>query len=381
MKEKRRVCITTFYGTENYGSNLQAIGLSKTIEKLGFDVSFCNRFKVMPFTLSHPIMLYARLINKLNKKKYNAFFNPTPYKKTDRRLKRLQTFKDQNFKTEIIDSPLIWKQHIEKKTIFAAGSDIIWNPARGYPTVPFLDFAYYADLPRFSYGSSIGALELPRKYYRAYRRYLGSMIEVGVREQSVADMLEGIIHRNVTKVIDPSLLLSRDEWDDYALKAKVSVPIIEKGFVLCYFVMNDPRYWQYVERIKANTGKQIIVLPMHELDEHQPYDIVLDGTPYEFIWLIKNAEFICTDSFHTCAISLIYQKEFYLLRRTRKAENAKYDDFLNHYHLETRSVSDERHFERQPKINYEMAQAQLELDRQNSLEFLETVLQRCENYW
>lgn len=372
------VNLVTYHSSNNFGSNLQAIALSRILTRMNCKVFFLKRLSVKHFMIKHPTLLYARLVNKLKKKKTKAFFSPVPYIPSEIRKKRLEAFHKAYFNPISYSNDDEWKKAIEGKTFFVAGSDILWNPANGYPGKWFLDYAYYAKLPRFSYGSSIGDLELPRKYYRAYKRYLGSMVEVGVREQSVADMLEPIIHREVTKVADPSLLLTSNEWDEFANKAEVSVPVSKDGFILCYFVMNDSRYWEYVKKVREITDKQIIVLPMHHLDEKQPYDVVLDGTPYEFIWLIKNADFICTDSFHACAVSMLYQKDFYLLRRTRKAEDAKYDDFLNRYHLTDRTVSNESEFIQKPQTDYSFAQIQLEKDREFSFDFLRKAIAECE---
>ena len=377
MTDRRVVCISTFFGSENYGSNLQAIGLKRTLENMGYDVYMLGKVSVFSYLLQHPTLIYARLINKANSKVRNDFFVPVPYQKSKIRMNRLEQFNNDHYSVKDITNSKEWKAVIDNKTIFVSGADIIWNPTNGYPTKYFLDYAYFAKLPRFSFGSSIGANELPKQYFGAYKRYLGSMVEVGVREQSVANTLEQIIGRKVTKVVDPSLLLTSKDWDEFASKAEISVPVSKEGYVLCYFVMNDQRYWDYIKKVKEATGKQIIVLPMHELDEKQPYDIVLDGTLYEFLWLIKNAEFICTDSFHACVVSLIYQKEFYLLRRTRKAEDAKYDDFLSRYHLLSRSVLDESQFERNCIIDYSYSTITLQQDRDASLAFLKSTLEKC----
>lgn len=378
VNKNRDICIVTWYGTQNYGSSLQSYGLSTVLKNMGYNVSFLGYFKVYPFLFRHPNMLYARLINKLNRKKTNGFFNPVPYEISEKRKQRLEIFKKTAYKTCIFTSSAQWKKAIKDKMIFVSGSDILWNPALGYPAARFLDFAYYAKLSRFSYASSVGALELPRKYYKAYKRYLGSMKAVGVREESVKKMLEPIIKREVTQVVDPTLLLTKDDWSAFSEKAEVSVPISDNGYILCYFVMNDKRYWEYVKLIAKICNKQIIVLPMHKMDEEQPYDVVLDGTPPEFVWLIKNADFICTDSFHACVISSVFHKEFYLLRRTRKAENAKYDDFLNRYGLSERSIIDESKFELLQQTDYSIFDKRIQEDRKHAMAFLRSALNKCE---
>ena len=374
---KREICIVTWFGTENYGSNLQAIGLSRTLKELGYEPYFMEKFKVKSFLLRHPNLLYARVINRINLNKRKAFFSPVPYTISPERKARVDKFKTDHFKTKNYYSSESWKKDVDNHIIFACGSDILWNPARGYPAINFLDIAYYAGLSRFSYASSVGALELPKDYYKAYKRYHGSMKAVGVREEAVADMFEPILGFKPTKVVDPSLLRTADQWDEFANHAELSVEIDKRGFILCYFVMNDPRYWGYVKKVEEETGLQIVVLPMHKQDEEQGYDAVLDGTTYEFLWLIKNATFICTDSFHACVASMIYHKEFYLLRRTRKSEDAKYNDFLGRYKLENRAVTDESKFVRKEQIDYSYADRKLEEDRKFSLDFLKGTLENC----
>lgn len=378
MQRGAKICIVTWYGTPNYGSNLQSYGLSRVLSAMGNNVFFLEKFKVRSFTLRHPMMAYARLINRISQKRMKAFFSPIPYELTDKRKRRLDQFKKKTYKSKIFLSSAQWKKAINDNTIFVSGSDILWNPALGYPAVRFLDFAYYAKLNRFSYASSVGALELPKKYYKAYRRYLGSMKSVGVREESVKKMLEPIINREVTQVVDPTLLLTQEDWAAFSESAELSVPINKNGFILCYFVMHDKRYWEYVKLIEKACNKQIIVLPMHKLDEDQPYDIITDGTPPEFVWLIKNADFICTDSFHACVISSIFHTEFYLLRRTRKSENAKYDDFLGRYGLSDRIIKNESKFELKQNTDYSVFDKMIQNDRKHAMEFLQSALKKCE---
>lgn len=375
--KKQDIVITTFFGTENYGSNIQAIALATTFKQMGYRVSFLKAFKNRPFLIMHPLMLFYRILNKLNRRKTVAFFVPSPYMISEKRTKRLMAFNDKHYKTVTFKSWREWKTAMSAKTIFVVGSDITWNPARGYPATNFLDFAHYAKLPCFSYAASVGDTNLPHKYYHLYRRYLRSMTEVGVREQAVADKLGSIIGREVIKVVDPSMLLTREQWDVFANDASVSIPINSNGYVACYFVMEDNRYWEFVRKIQEETNMQIVVIPMHNEDENRGYDTITDATLNEFIWLIKNATFICTDSFHACAMSLIYEKEFYLLRRSRKAEDDKFDDFLNRYNLSKRVVSNEELFRREAITDYSIAKEQLRRDKEESISFIKTALLEC----
>ena len=373
----KQVCIVTFYNSLNFGSRLQALALSKSIDKLGYEASFLRYFKARKFTLKHPHMVYARICKRLGKEKNKNFFEPIPYQASAARRERMAAFTKENYREMTIDSDETWREARKKGLIYVSGSDIIWNPAIGYPSYYFLDFAYYAKQPCIAYASSVGALELPKKYQKAYRRYLNRFKAIGVRENATIEMLSKVVENRLTKVVDPTLLLTSEEWDAYADKAQYSEPI-EDRYIFCYFVMHDQTYWDYAKMVQEQTGLQVVVLPMHHLDEEQPFTIIKDGTPYEFIDLIRRAEFVLTDSFHTGVFSLQYKKEFYLLRRDRKAEDAKFNELLSRYGLEDRVITDRSRFERKPEIDYEAAHAVLKEDREASKRFLAEALSSCD---
>lgn len=373
----KRVCIVTFYKSSNFGSGLQALALSTVIEKFGYKTYFLNRIKTPKFMLKHPTMIYARICKRLTKKQSANFFTPVLYQMSTERRKKMNQYTIDNYRELKINNDTEWKKIIKERMPFIAGSDIIWNPAFGYPGYYFLDFACFAKLPCLSYGSSIGSLSLPKKYYNAYRRYLSHFHTIGVRENATIEMFSKITDASFTKVVDPTLLLTSSDWDKFSNKAQYSLDISGR-FIFCYFVMNDQRYWDYAKMVQKETGLQIVVLPMHYLDEKQPFTIIKDGTPYEFIDLIKRAEFILTDSFHACSFALQYKKEFYLMRRDRKAEDAKFDELLTRYKLVDRTIKDESRFKRKLEINYEVAYAQLNRDRLESLAFLKQALQHCD---
>ena len=373
----KRVCIATYHISSNYGSRLQAVALSKAIDKLGYDSFFLKSFKVRSFALRHPKMVYARICRRLTQKTNKKFFAPVPYQVSEIRKKRLNQFTKDHYRELDIRSGAEWKQIVKDRVAFVSGSDIIWNPAVGYPGFYFLDFACYAKLPCLAYASSVGALELPKKYHSAYRRYLNHFKAIGVRENATVKMFSEIIDKPLTKVVDPTMLLTSAEWDEYADKAQYSEKI-EARFVFCYFVMNDQKYWDYAKMVQEETKLQVVVLPMHHLDEQQPFTIIKDGTPYEFIDLIPRAEFIVTDSFHTAVFSLQYKKEFYLLRRDRKAEDAKFDELLGRYNLKDRVIADKTKFERKPEIDYDGAHEILDHDREESKRFLAEALSSCQ---
>ena len=374
MKKRKLICVVTGYKGGNYGTKLQSTALCKFFELHGCEVLILEEFKCKSFLILHPTILLNRIMCKINRKKTRKFFDPSVYEISEKRNLRLKMYEADIYKPIRINKLSQWNNLKKCKSIFVVGSDIIWQPSFGPPGYYFLDFTYRSSLTKYSYATSIGANELPKKYYKLYRKYLNDFNGVSVREQKAADMLNAIVDIKVIQRIDPTLLHTPEFWNKFADKAQIPDKIKPGQFIFCYFVMDDKRYWEYVSKVVNSTGYTAAVLPMHHNDEKQPYHIITEGTPYEFLWLIKNAAFICTDSFHVCAFSLNYKKEFYLLRRSRKDEDAKYDDFFERYGLTDRTVTDESKFIRNKEIDFESAHLKLDEDRKTAYEYISSML-------
>lgn len=77
---------------------------------------------------------------------------------------------------------------------------------------------------------------------------------------------------------------------------------------------NNPNQRDIVKELKDMTGMKIVAL--QHLDEYIPSDEgFADEAPYdvgpaEFLNYIRNAEYICTDSFHCSVFSILYKKKF-----------------------------------------------------------------------
>ena len=381
---KGNVIVVTGFKGGNYGTKLQSTALCKYFEKLGYDTSILEKFSYKGYFLKHLDVGFARILKRtLSRNDTKKFFDDKEhYYYSEEREKRLTDYDEAVYNPVTIATRDQYDHLLKDNAVFVVGSDIIWQPAMGVPGYWFLDFIYHSKLKRFSYATSIGANELPKKYYCYYRKYLSKFKSIGVREKTAVKLLEPIVNREVIQVIDPTLLHDTVFWDQFANKASLSNLSIEPHkYVFCYFVMLDSKYWEYMKLVREYLDSnpetrdyKIVVLPMHKLDEEQPYAVITEGTPYEFVYLIKNASFIVTDSFHVCAFSLNYKKEFYLLRRARKDEDSKYDDFFSRYGLDDRSIGNENTFERKQYIDYASAHMKLAEDRAFAYEFIKQAL-------
>lgn len=371
----KKICIVTWYKSTNYGSQFQATGLYKYLESKGYDVAFLNKYEVLPYYLLHPTLLISRIQRLLHWKKMKAFMTPIPYKISDERRANINKFAETNFKVLTVTSMKKWKEVISDNYIFVSGGDIIWQPALGKPGKYFLDFAVCAKLDTLAYGSSTGTKNIPKSFYKDYKRILSKYKAIGVREENTAKFFTKLLNRKVEKVLDPSLLMPYSYWQTYSQKGEIN-RLLGKQFILCYFVMEDNKYWEYVKLVEAKTNINIIVLPMHHSDEERGYECITNGVLYEFLWLIDHAQFVLTDSFHAIVASFLFDKEFYVMPRTRKDEDIKFKELLSRYSLEKRMIYDIASFERNKEIDYTTGKKILEDDRAKAVKFLENALDR-----
>ena len=78
----------------------------------------------------------------------------------------------------------------------------------------------------------------------------------------------------------------------------------------------------------------------------------------------KNAEFIVTDSFHATAFSIIYNKEFYNIKR--KNRNVRIENLSRVFKIENRFVGDYEWMERR-EIDYSDINQRISLQRERSI--------------
>ena len=153
---------------------------------------------------------------------------------------------------------------------------------------------------------------------------------------------------------------------------------------MCYFLGNNPWQREWAKQLKKTTGLQIISL-IH-LDsyikcDNSYYDQALfDIGPSEFVSLIENAEFVCTDSFHGTVFSLLFHKRFFSFRRFREnyysSTNSRLDSLLTLLgladHIVEQGVTPCEMLKK--VINYDDVDKQLGIFRSDSISWLKNAL-------
>ena len=146
-----------------------------------------------------------------------------------------------------------------------------------------------------------------------------------------------MIRRSVDTVLDPTLLLSSLEWKEICSKEvnNISSSLPDK-YLLCYFVGNMAQHMKEIQDISKEMNLKIVVLPITEQETRLSEGVVINNAgPKEFVAAVNGATMVCTDSFHMCAFSLNFQKEFWVFKRfndnSSSSQNSRIDNLFSEF--------------------------------------------------
>lgn len=336
----KKIGIVSCYFQHNYGSMLQALATQMALDKLNYenetvDISGFNheikKAKLLYFakaSLTSDILLSKLgmaknvLIKKFSKNEYAAMSRIRDEKFDDFSKKWFRMSPQYTSKKELGNSCK------ESYSSVLVGSDQLWLPgniAAGYYTLNFVP----ETVNTIAYATSFGQSSLPKDSARKAALFLKKIRHIGVREESGQKLVKELAGRDVPVVCDPTLLFTGEEW----LSIQKDEPIVEDKYILCYFLGNNPPHREFAKRLREATGCKIIALT--HLDEFVKSDeSYADETPYnvnpaDFLNLIRNATYVCTDSFHCSVFSMLYKKVFFTFKRyarkTKSSTNSRLD--------------------------------------------------------
>lgn len=387
----KKVGIVSCYFQHNYGSMLQALATQNVLDKLGYenetiDISGFSKeikkAKLLYFvkaSLTSDILLskFGMATNVIRRKNSRGIYG----KNTAIRNKKFDDFAKKYFRlSEKFSSKADLREKCKDKyNAVVVGSDQLWLPgniAADYYTLNFVP----DDINTISYSTSFGQSELPNDSAEKAKVFLKRIKHIGIREESGKKLIRDLVGRDVPIVCDPTLLFTGGEWMNIQKEeAKINEP-----YILCYFLGNNPPHRDFAKRLKEQTDCKIVAL-VH-LDEYVTSDEgYADYTPYDvdpadFLNLIRNAQFICTDSFHCSVFSMLYKKIFFAFKRyTRKTKfstNSRLDTLFNLAGVKGRVFEGNEDIDKclDMKIDYKEVYTNLAKIREESYRYLITAL-------
>ena len=317
----KKISLVTLYNSDNYGAMLQAFALQQTIRSFGCECEIVqhDRFGAVlsegnPKHGLKDIKEYSKLILKHPKAigYFTASLNRRLKNEAKENKKNSKFFRNEFFNNLSCDYYNSIEQIQENPPIadaYVCGSDQIWNPKRFKGAAPFfLDFGDDR-ITRISYAPSLATDSIPKEMWEQYQKWIKRFSNVSVREKGGSKAIQEATGLTPEVVLDPSLLLNKNEWAKYAAFDDNQ----KKKYIFCYFLGKENFISAYdsILKLSKKLDADIVVLPKgrHVLALDKTKETQLSG-PQAFIGYMMNAEYVMTDSFHGTAFAINFGKQF-----------------------------------------------------------------------
>lgn len=345
--KKVKIGIMTFWWSQdNYGQLLQCYALQKYLRDAGHD-AYLIRYKneersplwkkcLKAFNLS---LLYKHLKYKINS-----------YKVKKEQICNYRHF-DEFRKNYINQSEKFYSSYKELKEnppeadIYIVGSDQVWNFSflkkiknSSYIHSYMLDFGKETT-KKMSYAASWSMNSLSNELIEEIKPLLQKFSYVSVREENGISLCKQCGYDNAELVCDPTLLLSADVYRNLYMGENVRK--IEKKYIMLYMLNNECDF--DIQRVydfaKEKDLEVVYVTGNGVINNREKFFATIP----EWLYLIDNAEYVITNSFHCCVFSSLFSKKFGVAKLKGKVEgmNTRFESLFNLLGIESRYVDND----------------------------------------
>ena len=387
MENKQKIgCVIAYTeGHNNYGTSLQGYAMLKKIQQLGYEVEVIHYVKQLSTIQKIKFVanairagewksIVARLTAKRTLKKYPQYAAGIA-----KRTKAVNAYKAKKllplFHT-YVGYDALHKGSLNYDAV-VVGSDQVWTPM----SLPnkFFNLLFVDDsVHKIAYASSFGVSEIPSFQRKETGLYLDRFYRIGVREERGKEIVEELSHQKATVVADPTLLLTREEWEAEISDAR---PNESEPYIFCYFLGTNQEARKAANLLRTQTGYKIITI--RHMDEYVPEDEQFgDEAPYnvdpnDFVKYISRAAYVCTDSFHCTVFSILFHRQFMTFYRfaegSKTGRNSRINSLFDLFELQERLYKGDINKITNP-IDYNSVDKKLSELRKESISFLNECL-------
>lgn len=303
--------ITVQKAPENYGACLQCYGLWHYIKSLGYDCEIIDL--VRPWSPEYikskiftekkgtgKMSLFRKMIYTLRGKKYHQTTHPIESRYFHAFNMEMEYSRTYRSVDDLYENP-------PQYDVYIAGSDQIWNPRMSFINEPyFLTFAP-SGKKKISYASSFAVKSIPQGIWPSNLQWLDSFSKISVREASGIDIVKNNFGCKAQLVLDPTMLLTRQEWESIAI-----IPQKDSDYIFVYTLQQNVDILNTVVSLAKKLSLKVKAL----VSDTRKQNVLVEGVEYceggpkEWMGYVNQSKMVITDSFHGSVFSLIFGKPF-----------------------------------------------------------------------
>lgn len=373
--------ITLYYKSMNYGGNLQAYALCNYLrknyiyaEQIQFQKSNSSTTgKINSLLREGKTVLAKRIILNLISKTQKSYENAMRARK-----EAFIPFREKMTPhTAGVYDPQSINECIDAYDTFITGSDQVWN-FKWYNSAYFLDFVS-SDKKKVAYAASFSMNSLDQEQSKIVQNSLKDFKAISVREKSAVDLIDDLTDQQVELVLDPTLLLEREDWEEVCNER-----LINEDYIFSYFLGENPISKKIAEQFAKQKRLKLVTIPYaagaFNLSDKNFGDIQIGGaSPQDFLSLIRHASYVFTDSFHAVVFSFVFKRQFFVFNRDKKGSmNTRIKSITELFDIKERFCERDKesikYVNGLEDIDYSASFDKFEKYRKTSYEFLKTAL-------
>lgn len=310
--------ILTFTYGDNYGQRLQNLAMQEFLKKYFNEVYTIRQIEKQSSVFGRTKLAVKQLLEG----RYFAL---------RMRSRQFKKFNESyiNFYNIPIDANDVEAFPKDNFDFFICGSDQVWSPySCDVNTTFFLTFA--EKNKRIALSPSIASENIPQGKITEFREYFMGFNHISTREYSGSNLVLELTGKKAETLIDPTLLFDSNFWRAYE---KRPTKMCRGRYAVCYF-LGDSSQTDKIYEICHNESLTVIDI-LHD----KKY---LSLGPDEFIYLIRNAKKVFTDSYHGTIFSIIFHIPLILCKRegTNINMNSRFETLFSKLRIDMKQLSD-----------------------------------------
>lgn len=357
----KKIGILTFHQALNYGAVIQAYALKAVCEMLG------NTVCIIDYeygSIDEKVAPISKFLQAKSKRKAVATLirGLLGYPWDKNRERAFYKFR-KKYLNESVKCFTVEDINALDCDILIGGSDQIWN--RGitkhrYDPVFFMNFDTKSK--KILYAASSEDVPFYDEKEQAFKDALrGLQGRISIREEKLASYVEKLTNVKYPVVVDPTLLAGKEILNDIETPELSSEP-----YILLYQIDANPESDISIKTLETRFNCPVYTMTVPRLGDS--YGRKGEAGPEEFLALLKGAKFIVTNSFHGIALSVIFEKQFYVYENS--GVMSRIDGLLEQLELSNRKVKMCKDISQDDLIAYEKISKKVQNMRQNSMDFL-----------
>lgn len=345
----------------NYGSFLQAYALKNTLE------SFGNQCEFIDIEPGAQLPGLERNLKYLVGMAIKRYFNWNAIVSSLGRMKYQKLYYER-FDKEFLPELGVHKHTFKEFDLVVIGSDEVFNfnqhGSYGFTTQLYGDVKNAKKV--VSYAGSFGTttIDVIDKFgvRDKLKNAMSHLSAISVRDTNSFEVVKNLLGKEPSFNIDPVLMF---DYHKYVREPK------EKNYIIIYSYPNRIKGKEEIEAIKMfakEKGKKLISICFYF-----PWcDETVIPHPFEVLGYMKNADYVITDTFHGCVMSLKFNKQFVAL--VRDSNRQKMSSLLVQFDLEDRMCEDfgDLKYRMETQIDYATINEKIAKETEKSKKFLKS---------